>query len=375
MFKNTKISKVVLIGLLIGIFLPIYITYLFFITNYKERSSQTMNVISESYSISATEALWFFSDEWTKIVVASAAKNAKIYSATIHNERDILIAHDKENFPVLNVKEVEIHLEKGGDFLGTLTLVFNMDEINKDIYIDKSNLLVILLFQAFVSVLILYFIIRYKVLQPIAKLILQSKLLSLKQLNKEFLWEQEDEIGHLGNAMNKTRISLKKMFQKLESKILYDNLTNVYNRNGFDEIFDVECKRCERYQNPLSMIMFDIDFFKKVNDTYGHLVGDEILISISSLIQSQIRESDSLIRWGGEEFLIITPEVELGGAIKLAQKLRKLVDEYKFETVDHITISLSVAQKEEKEDTADFLKRVDDLLYVSKNTGRNKVSS
>lgn len=375
LLKNSKISKVVLLGLICGIFLPIFITYLFFVTNYKERSEQTINIITESISISATEALWFFSDEWTKIVVKSAAKNEKIYSATIHNDNDILLSHDKENFPVLNVKEIKVNLEKSGEFLGTLTLIFNMDEINKDIYIDKSNFFIILLFQAIVSSTILYLIIRFKVLRPIKKLIIQSKLLSKKQLNRNFVWDQKDEMGQLGNTMNNTRMSLQRMFKQLESKLIYDNLTKVYNRNGFEEVFNLETKRCKRYQHPFSMIMFDIDFFKKVNDTHGHLVGDKILVSICNLIQSQIRESDSLIRWGGEEFLIITPEVELNSAFKLAEKLRKAVEEFTFETVTHITISLSVAQKEEIETTEEFIKRIDDLLYNSKHTGRNKVSS
>jgi len=375
MFKNSKISKVVIFGLLCGIVLPILVTYIFFINNYKERSAQTMNIITESYSISATEALWFFSDEWTKVVVQSAAKNIKIYSATIHNSRDILLAHDQEGTASLNTKEIKVMLEKKGDFLGTLTLVFKMDEINKDIYIEKSNLFWILLFQAIISSTILYFIIRYKVLNPIKKLTHQSRLLSSKELNEKFVWEQKDEMGQLGNAMNKTRISLKRMFKKLESKLIYDNLTKVYNRNGFEEVFDLETKRCKRYDHPFSMIMFDIDFFKKVNDTHGHLVGDKVLVSICNLIQSQIRESDSLIRWGGEEFLIITPEVELSGALQIAEKLRKAVEEYTFEIANHITISLSVAQIEEQETTEEFLKRIDDLLYESKNTGRNKTSS
>lgn len=82
-----------------------------------------------------------------------------------------------------------------------------------------------------------------------------------------------------------------------------------------------------------------------------------------------------MVRWGGEEFLILTPEVELDGALQLAEKLRKAVDEYIFETANHITISLSVAQKNKKEKTEEFIKRIDDLLYESKYSGRNKISS
>jgi len=374
-FKNSKISKVVILGLLCGIFLPILVTYIFFINNYKERSAQTMNIITESYSISATEALWFFSDEWTKVVVQSASKNLKIYSATIKGSQGVLLAHHQEKLPSLNTREIIVNLEKGGEFLGTLTLVFKMDEINKDIYIEKSNLFWILVFQAIISSIILYFIIRYKILNPIKKLTHQSRLLSTKQLDEKFVWEQEDEMGQLGNAMNKTRISLKRMFRKLESKVIYDNLTKVYNRNGFEIVFDTEIKRSIRYKNPLSMIMFDIDFFKKVNDIHGHLVGDKILLDMCILIQHHIRESDSLVRWGGEEFFIIIPGVNLNGALKLAEKIRMVVESHLFDKVKNITISLSVAEKNDNEKTEDFLKRIDDLLYKSKNTGRNKVSS
>lgn len=162
--------------------------------------------------------------------------------------------------------------------------------------------------------------------------------------------------------------------RKKENKHLFDNLTNIYNRNGFEYIYEVETKRCERYKNPFSMIMLDVDFFKKVNDTHGHLIGDDILVSICHLVKDNIRESDSIVRWGGEEFLILTPEVDLDGALQLSEKLRVLIEETKFKTVGHITISLSAAQKNHEESTVSFLKRLDDLLYDSKNSGRNKTS-
>lgn len=162
--------------------------------------------------------------------------------------------------------------------------------------------------------------------------------------------------------------------RKKEKKHLYDNLTKTYNRNGFEYIYENETKRCNRYNSAFSMIMFDIDFFKNVNDTYGHLVGDEILVSMSNLINKNIRESDYLVRWGGEEFLILTPEVDLEGAVKLAEKLRVMIEKSVFKTVGQITVSFSVAQKQEDESTLAFLKRLDDLLYISKSTGRNKTS-
>ena len=91
-------------------------------------------------------------------------------------------------------------------------------------------------------------------------------------------------------------------------------------------------------------------------------------------LNKNIRESDYLVRWGGEEFLILTPEVDLEGAVKLAEKLRVMIEKSVFKTVGQITVSFSVAQKQEDESTLAFLKRLDDLLYISKSTGRNKTS-
>ncbi|MBU3013174.1 GGDEF domain-containing protein [Poseidonibacter lekithochrous] len=162
--------------------------------------------------------------------------------------------------------------------------------------------------------------------------------------------------------------------RKMEKKHMYDNLTKTYNRNGFQYIYDLETKRCDRYNRPFSMIMLDIDSFKKINDNYGHLVGDDVLVSMCELINKSIRENDYLIRWGGEEFLILAPETDLDNALKLAEKLRLLIDKNVFKTVGHMTISLSVVQKNDEDLTENILKRLDDLLYNSKNSGKNKTS-
>ena len=122
------------------------------------------------------------------------------------------------------------------------------------------------------------------------------------------------------------------------------------------------------------MIMLDIDFFKKINDTHGHLVGDDVLVLMCNLIKNSIRESDYLIRWGGEEFIILTPEIDLDAAVKLAEKLRILIEKNEFIAVGSITISLSVVQKNDDELLENLLKRLDNLLYDSKRSGRNKTS-
>ena len=121
------------------------------------------------------------------------------------------------------------------------------------------------------------------------------------------------------------------------------------------------------------MIMFDIDHFKKVNDTYGHTVGDYVLQTLTQIVRENLREIDYLVRWGGEEFIIITPETDIEKAEVLAERIRKATENYIFDQVGAITISLGVAQlkKDDTEDT--FIKRVDDAMYLAKQKGRNRV--
>jgi diguanylate cyclase (GGDEF)-like protein len=129
----------------------------------------------------------------------------------------------------------------------------------------------------------------------------------------------------------------------------------------------------KRYSHSLSMIMFDIDHFKKVNDTYGHTVGDYVLQTLTEIVKESLRETDYLVRWGGEEFIIIAPETDIEKAEVLAERIRKGTEKYIFDQAGAITISLGVAQlkKDDTEDT--FIKRVDDAMYLAKQNGRNRV--
>ncbi len=152
-----------------------------------------------------------------------------------------------------------------------------------------------------------------------------------------------------------------------------DTLTHVFNRIKYDELMKREIERVRRYNHPLSIIMFDIDHFKKVNDTYGHMVGDSVLCALAQIVKENLRETDSLIRWGGEEFVIIAPETDLQEAGKLARRIRKAAESYQFDQVGRVTISLGVTRflKDDTEDA--FIKRVDDAMYTAKKKGRNRV--
>jgi diguanylate cyclase (GGDEF)-like protein len=158
-----------------------------------------------------------------------------------------------------------------------------------------------------------------------------------------------------------------------------DGLTQIYNKRYFLETLEREISRSHRYRRELSLIMFDIDHFKKINDTYGHLAGDYVLKQLASVIKARIRREDIMARYGGEEFTIILPEIDIFNAAQFADKIRKLVEKtvFKFEeTKIPVTISVGVSSiNTDLTNPLDFIKIADDKLYQAKSEGRNKVVS
>ncbi len=158
---------------------------------------------------------------------------------------------------------------------------------------------------------------------------------------------------------------------------IMDGLTQIYNARYLYEALEREIIRCRRHERDLSVIMFDIDYFKRINDVHGHLAGDFVLKELARIIQQRIRRDEVFARYGGEEFSIILPETSLEGAVSLAETLRGRVEEHVFtfqaDTIK-VTISIGAAQLTDADKTAnELLKRADELLYQAKRTGRNRV--
>ena len=155
-----------------------------------------------------------------------------------------------------------------------------------------------------------------------------------------------------------------------------DGLTGLFNRQMFNELLRREAARARRYKEPLSLILIDIDHFKKINDTHGHLIGDRVLIALSSELQQIIRTSDLLCRWGGEEFALLLPHTDLSGALQAGEKIRTHIEQFGFETVGRVTLSMGATafSAEDTHEEALFL-RADEALYRAKNSGRNRICS
>ena len=152
----------------------------------------------------------------------------------------------------------------------------------------------------------------------------------------------------------------------------FDKLTQIYNRNMFNRMIDKKITIAKIKKVSFSFIMLDIDHFKNVNDTYGHLVGDDILKHLVNLIKKHIRDSDIFARWGGEEF-VLAFNVDIDKGREIAESLRKHIEQEKFDIVEHITCSFGIT-KFQKDDTLETMtKRADSALYEAKENGRNKV--
>lgn len=174
-------------------------------------------------------------------------------------------------------------------------------------------------------------------------------------------------------ASEEQKSELKRLNKELQQLSVLDTLTGLYNRRKSDEILSYEMDRYKRTKQSFGIILLDIDFFKKVNDTYGHSVGDEVLIEIATLLKNYVRKMDKVFRWGGEEFLIFCPETNVDGTFHLAESIRSVVEQHIFHIANKLTISLGVAAIEEDDTLNMILKRADKYLYKAKNLGRNNV--
>lgn len=153
-----------------------------------------------------------------------------------------------------------------------------------------------------------------------------------------------------------------------------DSLTRIYNRLHFGHFLEAEIDRVKRYGGTCSVIFFDIDFFKKINDQHGHLVGDDVLTNLTALVNAQNRNSDVFARYGGEEFIILTSSTDLAGATTHAEHLREKIATTSFDKIGKLTCSFGVAEfNKEKDDITTIIRRVDAALYNAKANGRNCV--
>ena len=201
----------------------------------------------------------------------------------------------------------------------------------------------------------------------------------LSHLN-ETLAQRQETLTVLSQQLSESENNYKALAKELERKnttlekmASYDKLTGIRNRYYFDMRIIEEVDVVNRYGGSLALILFDLDHFKIVNDTFGHDTGDEVLIAISDTVQKLMRKSDVFARWGGEEFVVLMPQTDTAGANLAAERLRRAIEAIQHPVVGTVTVSVGVSVHEKNESIENWFKRTDVALFKAKRSGRNKV--
>lgn len=184
-----------------------------------------------------------------------------------------------------------------------------------------------------------------------------------------FVHERRVRDGILGER----RQALQTLARELETQARTDRLTGLSNRLRFDQDLSAKIAHAERYRAGFSLILYDVDHFKAVNDTYGHQIGDRVLVALARTVTAQIRETDLLARWGGEEFVLLLPDTDGRNACATAEKLRAAVERTEIDTVGGVRCSFGVAEYGAGDTAETILARADQALYKAKRKGRNRV--
>lgn len=256
-----------------------------------------------------------------------------------------------------------------------------------------NSLLMIFLITTILTIPLIFYFSKV-LIKPIFELVRQSQNLKsrkyeniskintaiyeLNLLSLSFISMSRSIVNYQTSLEDKVKKRTKELLEQneeLEKLSITDKLTSTYNRVKLDEALQYEFNRAVRYKHEFSIILMDIDYFKSVNDNYGHQVGDDVLIECANLFKANIRNVDILGRWGGEEFLIICPETNIYGAVQLATDINIAIRNHKFKTYPQkVTVSIGVATFNENIQKVETLvSKADKALYEAKNQGRDRI--
>lgn len=196
-------------------------------------------------------------------------------------------------------------------------------------------------------------------------------LLDYKAMEVDFSIQDQvmqDLVKRYENLSKELEINL----EEIKKLSITDPLTKVHNRLKFTQDSHEEMLRFKRYHETFAILMIDIDLFKEVNDTFGHDVGDHIIVQVARIAKDTLRQTDHFARWGGEEFIALLVNVDREKAYKLAERIRKNIRKVSFENVGSVTVSIGCSLVKENDRIEDVIKRADNGLYKAKNSGRNQ---
>ena len=286
-------------------------------------------------------------NSWTEILDVQEILNK--------HDIDITFFQTRYALPVLNYF---ISVIKEENQIGNCPVIINLINYFKEKNISSSEL----------------FIICINFRNSLIKKTFHFNLLD-EQLYEDISYIFDNNFRGVLQIFNDTVATAKEESQKFYEISIRDHLTNLYNRKMFDEMIDKEIQNTKRNKTTFSLILFDIDHFKKVNDEYGHNIGDKVLIELSNLVKNSVRDIDSIARWGGEEFIILMTETNIKDAVVKAKKICTRIENHSFNTVGKLTCSFGVSMYEINDTALSIFQKVDKALYTSKENGRNQVTT
>ncbi|NLJ79457.1 MAG: diguanylate cyclase [Firmicutes bacterium] len=234
------------------------------------------------------------------------------------------------------------------------------------------------------------FIFIQRATKGVAKLVDLTHKIGSGDLEAKVRIKTNDEIGELAHSFNQMAARLRETMTskdelsaeinkriQVEKRLKHlsrtDDLTQLYNRRAFHDYLQKHIDYTRRYQDPLSIAMLDVDYFKGINDSYGHSVGDSVLVKLSQILIKNIRKADLAARWGGEEFVILMPKTEIEKAFKVCERLRTEIKSTRFTRGISISVSIGVTQFAPEDTSDELIKRVDQALYKAKAKGKDNV--
>ena len=358
-------------------------------TTTKMIKKSTLEILNNT---SASDSEYFFVIDQSGNVI-TPGKNANFLGENILSLKDLdgkefikeLIKSSKANNPYwvtykwnnpathqIEIKHTYVKKVPNSDWL--IGSGFYMEGCNKKILAKKNELeksnhkQLETMFLLSVMILLISLVISYLISKMIQKRFLKyAEMIKMKNNELNTL-----NLG-LENTIDERTAQLNEAYEKMEKIAITDTLTTIYNRYFFNDALQNEINRANRYNSFFSLLMLDIDHFKQVNDVYGHDMGDQVLVKVVEVASSCLRGSDIFARIGGEEFMIILPQTTLESSIDIGERLRVSIEEYTFDSIGEITISLGLVSYRRDETFEEILKRVDIALYKAKDTGRNQL--
>ena len=330
----------------------------------------------ETLVASTEDAMVSFSPEEVRNIVSVLLKDDRIVTVNIFSEiYDLYLfqASKKSGNQSSDTLMMSQLVVRDGEVLGYVQVGVDKGWIIPQVRKARNHIIVLFAVMFLAGLILVIPVIYFKILKPLNRLIDQAHCLSQGDLETVCKWRGRDEISMLGRTLDNMRSKLNESFKTMQELAVTDELTGLPNRRGFNTEASKLLHLSRRYAHPLSVALLDLDYFKRINDTYGHSVGDEVLSGFARKVGKRIRKTDLLARVGGEEFVLVMPETSINSAGLLLNDLRRVIASKPFSHGRRITVSIGVTCYSGKESLDDLLEMADKALYEAKEKGRDRV--